>query len=161
MKQLNMNFNKKETFTNWSVGNQYELVRIIGSGSYGSVAEAVHIPSGKTVAIKKMDDVFSDEEDCKKIVREMIIIKNLSSRYTTKLLDIIEPDDVNTFTDLYIVEEYVDADLKKVLKSSITLSELHIQVIIYNVLCAINLIHSAHILHRDIKPSNILIDEDC
>lgn len=86
----------------------------------------MHVPSGKTVAIKKMDDVFSDEEDCKKIVREMIIIKNLSSKYTTKLLDIIEPDDVNTFSDLYIVEEYVDADLKKVLKSSITLSELHI-----------------------------------
>ena len=28
-------------------------------------------------------------------------------------------------------------------------------------LCAINWLHSAHVLHRDIKPSNILIDEDC
>jgi len=57
--------------------------------------------------------------------------------------------------------EWVDADLKKVIKSKITLSELHIQVIVYNLLCALNAIHSANVLHRDIKPSNILIDEDC
>ncbi len=126
MKQLNLGFNKKDVFANWTVGDEYQLVRLIGSGSYGSVAEAIHKQSGKTVAIKKMDDVFSDEEDCKKIVREMMLIKHLKSKYTTKLLDIIEPVDVLTFDHLYIVEEYVDAELKKVLKSSITLSELHI-----------------------------------
>lgn len=31
----------------------------------------------------------------------------------------------------------------------------------YNLLCSLNWIHSAHVIHRDIKPSNILIDEDC
>lgn len=73
----------------------------------------------------------------------------------------LEPADTNTFDVLYIVEEYVDADLKKVLRSAISLSEVHIQVIVYNILCSINAIHSAGVLHRDIKPSNILIDEDC
>jgi serine/threonine protein kinase len=34
-------------------------------------------------------------------------------------------------------------------------------VIVYNILCSLNAIHSAGVLHRDIKPSNILIDEDC
>ena len=62
---------------------------------------------------------------------------------------------------MYIVEEYVDADIKKVLRSSISLTEIHIQVIVYNILCSLNAIHSAGVLHRDIKPSNILIDEDC
>lgn len=35
------------------------------------------------------------------------------------------------------------------------------QVIVYNLLCSLNWIHSVRVLHRDIKPSNILIDEDC
>jgi serine/threonine protein kinase len=68
---------------------------------------------------------------------------------------------MNTYDVLYIVEDYVDADIKKVLRSSISLTEVHIQVIIYNILCSLNAIHSAGVLHRDIKPSNILIDEDC
>lgn len=57
--------------------------------------------------------------------------------------------------------EYIDADLKKVLKSTITLSDLHIQVILYNMMCCLKYLHSAGVLHRDIKPSNVLIDEDC
>lgn len=130
-------------------------------GSYGSVAESIHIPSGRKVAIKRMDDLFGDEEDCKKMVREMQLLKGLRTVYSTKLLDVLEPDDEKTFDVLYIVEEYVDADLKKVLRSAISLSEVHIQVIVYNILCSINAIHSAGVLHRDIKPSNILIDEDC
>jgi serine/threonine protein kinase len=83
------------------------------------------------------------------------------SNYVTKLLDIIEPKNINNFKDVYIVLEYMDADLKKVMKSQLTLTELHIQVILYNMICALKWMHSAHVLHRDIKPSNILIDEDC
>jgi serine/threonine protein kinase len=48
-----------------------------------------------------------------------------------------------------------------VIKSSLFLEETHIRFIAYNILCAINYIHSANILHRDLKPSNILINEDC
>jgi hypothetical protein len=49
-----------------------------------------------------------------------------NSNFVTKILDIIEPKNVQSFKDLYIVMEFVEADLKKVLKSSLTLSELHI-----------------------------------
>jgi len=41
------------------------------------------------------------------------------------------------------------------------LSEEHITTILYNMLCAINFIHSANIIHRDIKPSNVLVDSNC
>jgi len=47
------------------------------------------------------------------------------------------------------------------LKTSIFLTDLHIQTIIYNLLCSLKYLHSARILHRDIKPANILINEDC
>ena len=41
------------------------------------------------------------------------------------------------------------------------IDEDHVKTIFYNVLCAVNFIHSANIMHRDIKDSNILIAEDC
>lgn len=91
------------------------------------MAEAVHKATNKRVAIKKMMDIFGDSEDCKKMVREILLLKAMnSSNFVTQLLDIIEPRDLANFKDLYIVEEYVEADLKKVIKSSLTLTELHI-----------------------------------
>ena len=109
------------------IGPDYECKRIVGSGSYGSVAEAVHKPTNKKVAIKKMDDIFDDTEDCKKMVREILLLKSMMpTPFVTKILDIIEPTDINNFNDIYVVQEYVDADLKKVIKSSLTLTELHV-----------------------------------
>jgi len=53
------------------------------------------------------------------------------------------------------------SDLKKLLKSQIHLSEIHVQTIIYNILVGMKYLHSANILHRDLKPANILINDDC
>lgn len=57
--------------------------------------------------------------------------------------------------------EYAESDLKKILKSSINLEILHIQTIVYNLLCAIKYLHESTVLHRDLKPANILVNEDC
>lgn len=74
-----------------------------------------------------MEDIFADNEDCKKMVREIKLLMALnSSNFVTKILDIIEPKTLTYFKDVYVVLEYVDADLKKVLKSSLVLSDLHI-----------------------------------
>jgi serine/threonine protein kinase len=31
----------------------------------------------------------------------------------------------------------------------------------YNLLCAVNFMHSANIIHRDLKPANILMNDSC
>lgn len=72
------------------------------------------------MAIKRLEDIFLDAEDCKKMVREILLLKSFNdSPYVTKLLDIIEPSDTSNFKDLYLVLEYMEADLKKLLKSEI------------------------------------------
>jgi serine/threonine protein kinase len=56
------------------------------------VAEAIHKPTKKIVAIKRLEDIFGDIEDCKKMVREILLLKALSdSPFVTKILDIIDP----------------------------------------------------------------------
>ena len=34
-------------------------------------------------------------------------------------------------------------------------------IILYNILCSVNFLHSANVIHRDIKPANILINSEC
>jgi serine/threonine protein kinase len=57
------------------VGKDYQIKKVIGWGSYGKVAEAVHLPSGRRVAIKKMLNLFEDVVDTKRLLREIQILK--------------------------------------------------------------------------------------
>ena len=64
---------------------------------------------------------------------------------------------------LFLVMEFVETDLKKVLNMAdeLALSEDHLKIILYNILCCMNFVHSSNIIHRDLKPANILLDENC
>lgn len=151
----------QQKFTDWEVGKDYECQKLLGTGSYGSVAMAIHKPTKTKVAIKRMEGVFEDETDCKRILREIKLLRKMDHPFVVKLFDIIEPSDLDTFDALYIVLEYAESDLKKVVKSAIHLQILHIKTVIYNLICAVKYIHSCNVLHRDLKPANILINEDC
>ena len=117
--------------------------------------------TGKKVAIKKMENIFEDEIDCKRILREVTLLRKLKHPFVVELIEILEPKDPKSFDTIYVVMEYAESDLKKVIKSSIHLQPIHIQTIVYNLLCAVKYLHESNVLHRDIKPANILVNEDC
>lgn len=122
---------------------------------------AIQKSTGKKVAIKRMENIFDDEIDCKRILREVTLLRKLKHPFVVELIEILEPNNPSNFETLYVVMEYAESDLKKVLKSSIHLGLLHIQTIMYNILCAIKYLHESNVIHRDIKPANILVNEDC
>lgn len=158
---LGIGKDQESQFEDWEVGENYICQKLLGHGSYGKVAEAIQLSTGKRVAIKRMDNIFDDETDCKRILREITLLRQLKHPCVVEVIDVCQPKDQKTFTSLYIVLEYADSDLKKILKSSLNLDFLHIQTIVYNLLCAIKYLHESKVLHRDIKPANILVNEDC
>ena len=55
--------------------------------------------------------------------------------------------------------EYMDYTLQRLIHSQqIPLTEQMIQFVLYQLLSAINYMHSADIIHRDMKPENVLIN---
>lgn len=93
--------------------------------------------------------------------------KMVRNVFTTRLHDVILPcsneEHLNTFNDIFLVMDYVEHDLKRIftMKNPPTFTEDHVVTILYNVLCAVNFLHSANIIHRDLKPANILITGEC
>ena len=148
-------------FADWKVGPHYEIVKKIGSGSYGAVCEATQQATGNKVAIKKLDRIFEDTVDGKRILREIHLLRRLGHNSIVKLIDVLQPEDPETFSTLYLVLEFAQSDVKKLVKSAIHLQLIHIKMLVYNLLRGILFLHSADVLHRDLKPANILINDDC
>jgi mitogen-activated protein kinase 1/3 len=58
------------------------------------VVLAKHLPTGEMVAIKKLDEVFFYVKDAKRILREIILLRELNNhRNVIRLYDIIVPED--------------------------------------------------------------------
>ena len=108
-----------------------------------------------------MNDLFEDAVDCKRILREIYLLRMVKHENLIKIIEVIMPSDPSTFDHIYVVTDYCQSDLKKLFKSPIHLNFIHIQTLTYNIICALKYLHSAEVLHRDLKPANILINEDC
>lgn len=108
-----------------------------------------------------MDNIFQDETDCKRILREITLLRQLKHPCVVELIEICTPKNKENNSTIYVVMEYAESDLKKILKSNISLEIVHIQTIVYNLLCAIKYLHDSKVIHRDLKPANILVNEDC
>jgi mitogen-activated protein kinase 1/3 len=141
--------------------NNYEVKQVIGSGSYGSVYEAWDHSKSRPVAIKKVKRMFHDLIDCKRILREISILSELRHKYVVQLYEVAIAGDVDTFDELCMVMEICDSDLKKLCRTDVTLTPLHINTLLYNLLSGLKYIHLAGIYHRDLKPANCLVNQDC
>jgi serine/threonine protein kinase len=147
---------------------RYKLSKQIGKGAYGAVYAATESFPGTTlpsrrVAIKHIINAFVTPTDARRIYREIKVQAHFSPAHPNilPLLEVIKPRDAPGFTHIYLVSELMETDLHRVVHSRQNLTSDHISYFIYQTLCALRVIHAAHILHRDLKPSNLLVNSDC
>ncbi|KAJ2668627.1 mitogen activated protein kinase [Coemansia spiralis] len=140
-------------------GNDYQVIRLIGRGAYGTVCSVKHIPSGVDVAIKKIGP-FDSAMLCQRTLREIKLLKHFNHENIISLYDVVNLSPRNEFSHVYIVQELLEIDLHCIIKTQ-PLSEEHVQYFLYQILRALKYIHSCNVLHRDLKPANILLNSNC
>ncbi|ORY23049.1 kinase-like domain-containing protein [Naematelia encephala] len=147
----------------FNVGNAYHVVDVIGEGAYGVVVSAVHRPSGTKVAIKKVTP-FDHSMFALRTLRELKLLKYFASEGVCEniisVLDIIKPTSYEDFREVYLVQELLETDLHRVIRTQ-DLSDDHCQYFLYQTCRALKALHSANIIHRDLKPSNLLLNANC
>ncbi|WFD35732.1 mitogen-activated protein kinase [Malassezia cuniculi] len=145
------------------LGARYAVEGIVGEGGYGMVFSAVHKATGYRVAIKRISP-FEHPLLTIRTLRELRLLRffreNTACENIVRLLDAVVPGTCDNFRDVYLVQEMMDSDLHRVLRSQ-PLSYDHAQYFTYQILRGLKVIHAANVLHRDIKPSNLLVNANC
>lgn len=150
----------------FDLGPRYMDLKPLGYGGNGLVFSAVDTDCDKRVAVKKI--VLTDPQSVKHALREIKIIRRLDHDNIVKVFETLGPsgrrltEDVTSLTEVnsvYIVQEYMETDLCKVLEQGL-LSEEHARLFMYQLLRGLKYIHSANVLHRDLKPANLFVNTE-
>uniref|UniRef100_A0A8C6BKH1 Mitogen-activated protein kinase n=3 Tax=Cetacea TaxID=9721 RepID=A0A8C6BKH1_MONMO len=143
----------------FDVGPRYTQLQYIGEGAYGMVSSAYDHVRKTRVAIKKISP-FEHQTYCQRTLREIQILLRFRHENVIGIRDILRAPTLEAMRDVYIVQDLMETDLYKLLKSQ-QLSNDHICYFLYQILRGLKYIHSANVLHRDLKPSNLLINTTC
>ncbi|EAN91940.1 putative mitogen-activated protein kinase 5 [Trypanosoma cruzi] len=148
----------------FEVEDRYTLTSIAGYGAYGVVCAAFDSVDFRDVAIKRVNHLFEDLVDGRRIWREICIQRILRENCCRNILNLtrIAPprEGVKDFRDLYIVTDLYDTDLHTVIYRVKNRSVEALQRIMVRVLRCLADMHTLGIIHRDLKPSNILLGDE-
>jgi len=134
----------------------YLYGREVGSGAFGKVKIALHIGSGRLVAIKIFTkEKLKTERKIRKVKNEINILSKLRHPFINQILDTFETEKY-----VFIVMEYICADLLGFIRKREKLSENISKLIFKQIIEGLKYINKKKIVHRDIKLDNILIDLD-
>mmetsp|Transcript_49867 Transcript_49867/g.125342 ORF Transcript_49867/g.125342 Transcript_49867/m.125342 type:complete len:562 (+) Transcript_49867:180-1865(+) len=139
----------------WSSTEDFELVKVVGEGSYGKVYKGIHLPTGSVFAIKVITVAETES-----ITKEINILKQCKSPYIVNYFGTCKAENPNSpVPDVWVMMDFCEAgsvrDLMQVLE--VTLNEKQIAVILRDTLHGLDYLHSNNIIHRDVKAANVLL----
>uniref|UniRef100_A0A8C7SHQ7 non-specific serine/threonine protein kinase n=1 Tax=Oncorhynchus mykiss TaxID=8022 RepID=A0A8C7SHQ7_ONCMY len=134
----------------------YEIERTIGKGNFAVVKLATHIITKAKVAIKIVDKTQLDDENLKKIFREVQIMKMLRHPHIIRLYQVMETERM-----IYLVTEYASGgEIFDHLVAHGRMAEKDARRKFKQIVAAVHFCHCRNIVHRDLKAENLLLDHN-
>ncbi|KAK7046891.1 mitogen activated protein kinase-like protein [Favolaschia claudopus] len=124
----------------------------------GTAYTVQDVTSQRKVAIERITPF--DHSESMFCLRTLKLLRHFHHENIIAILDILKPQDINDFNEVYLVQELMETDLHRVIRTQ-ELSDDHCQYFIYQTLRALKALHSADVLHRDLKPSHLLLNANC
>ncbi|KAJ3644363.1 hypothetical protein Zmor_027028 [Zophobas morio] len=144
---------KHKTHNSKNEMDRYEVIKLLGEGSFGRVYKAKVIADSSFVALKVICKARRSNKEIIGLRRECEIQRNLHHPNIIQMLDSFE-----TASEIVVVTEFAQKELNNLLGKEGYLSEERASPIIWDLVSALFYLHSHRVLHRDLKPQNILID---
>jgi len=144
-----------------SDNSDYQILKRIGSGAYGTVFRAKHVPLERSVAIKLLQNSTADEHHQERIKSEFL----REAQFTGRLehpnivpihdigLTVSPKGKVNPF---YVMKEIRGQSWHSEIKEKSLRENLEV---FKNIVNALGFAHSQNILHCDLKPDNVMLGE--
>ncbi|CAN9505415.1 unnamed protein product [Ophioblennius macclurei] len=157
---------RKHTQSDWGKRcvDKFDIIGIIGEGTYGQVYKAKDKDTGELVALKKVRLDNEKEGFPITAIREIKILRQLKHRSVVNMKEIVtDKQDALDFKKdkgaFYLVFEYMDHDLMGLLESGLVqFSHEHVRSFMRQLMEGLDYCHKNNFLHRDIKCSNILLN---
>ncbi|KAJ6255026.1 mtk1/mekk4 [Anaeramoeba flamelloides] len=150
-KQKKLNPFASQSETGQQIG-EYQLIELIGEGSFGKVYKAMSVETGEFVAVKSIPLSRIPQTELNSTVMEIDLLKKLDNEYIVKYIGSHQ-----TKTNLYIILEWIEnGSLREVLKGIKTVKESLVAKYTFQTLNGLNYLHEQGVVHRDIKGANLL-----
>ena len=140
-----------------NVLDNYEILSIIGEGTFGVVRLGKVKSTGEKVAIKILEKKkMTSQDDQERVEREIEILNKINHINVIKIIKIIKNPE-----RIYIIMEYCEnGELFNHIVEKESLDEEEAAYYYYQLINGLEYLHNYGVVHRDLKPENLLLSKN-